>query len=137
MSTATDPRLTLMSKPRLIQRLTDAEKRAQQQADLAAYWRNLLNGVISTGPKPTHDPECVESTRTEAERILRGLPVDPMAEHHRDTLRRALNGGGQKRRQGARCTLPSGAGVCDRLLNVHGFCPNHERAATNRARAAA
>lgn len=133
----TTAHLNLMSKPRLIQRLAAAEARAQQQADLAAYWRNLLNGVISTAPKPTHDPECVESTRTEAARILRGLPADPLAQEHRDTLRAALNTGGRQPLGGPRCTVLTPAGACTRLLNEFGFCSNHERAATNRAKAVA
>lgn len=132
----TTAHLSLMSKPRLIQRLTAAEERAQQQADLAAYWRNLLNGVLDTAPKPTHDPECVESTRTEAARILRGLPVDPLAQEHRDDLMAALNIGGAGRKEGARCNRPSGGKACDRLINEHGFCPRHEWSATVRAQAA-
>jgi hypothetical protein len=128
--------LALMSKPRLIQLVTAIEKRAQQNADLADYWRSVTNGLIDTAPKPDFTPSP-ETTLAEARRILRGLPVDPLAEEHRDTLRAALNHGGRTPQDGDRCTRGNGAGVCGRLLNVHGFCSHCERAATNRAKAAA
>jgi hypothetical protein len=65
--------LELMSKPRLIAIIHGAEARAEQNAELARYWR----------------------------RILRGLPPDPHAQEHRETLAAELNFGGRARRRAA------------------------------------
>lgn len=128
--------LELMSKPRLIQVLAAAERRAQQHAELADYWRGLLNGVLDTAPKPDFAPSP-ETTLLEARRILRGLPVDPLAEEHRDTLRASLNQGGHPHTHPARCTQPVGSGVCGEVLSSQGFCRRCNRAEQNRAEAAA
>lgn len=126
--------LQLMSKPRLVQLVTAIEKRAQQNAELADYWRGITNGLIDTAPKPDFTPSP-ETTLAEARRILRGLPVDPHAEEHRDILRASLNMGGRSPEDGPRCVRGAGAGVCGRLLNVHGFCSHCEPGPTKRANA--
>jgi len=126
--------LQLMSKPRLIALIAAVEKRAQQNAELADYWRSVTNGLIDTAPKPDFTPSP-ETTWAEARRILRGLPVDPLAEQHRDDLLAALNRGGHVKVD--RCTRGVGSGMCGQPLNAAGFCPRCERAASNRAGAAA
>lgn len=108
--------LELMSKPRLIQIIAKAEQRARQNAELADYWRGITNGLIDTAPKPDFVPSP-ETTLMEARRILRGLPVDPLAQEHRDELRAAINHGGGTRKPGPRC------GKDDNLLNALGMCP--------------
>jgi len=122
--------LSLMSKPRLIQLVAAVEKRAQHNAELADYWRSVTSGLIDTAPKPDFVPSP-ETTLAEARRILRGLPADPLAEEHRDTLRAELNlgGVGPARQPGPRCQRIG----CDRLLAGNGACPRHEPARAKRA----
>jgi hypothetical protein len=92
--------LELMSKPRLIAIIHGAEARAEQNADLARYWRRVVSGLIETEPKPSHVP-TPETVMAEARRILRGLPPDPHAQEHRETLAAELNFGGRARRRAA------------------------------------
>ena len=127
--------LQLMSKPRLIHIIGALEKRAQAHAELADYWRGVTNGLIDTAPKPAHLPSP-ETTWAEARRILRGLPVDPHAQEHRDELRAALNMGGRAVDPAKpTCGRATRAGRCGRALNGHGFCPHHDSTATKRAEA--
>jgi hypothetical protein len=128
--------LQLMSKQRLIAIVAAVEKRAQQQAELADYWRSVTSGLIATAPKPDFIPSP-ETTLAEARRILRSLPRDPHAQEHRDVLRSELNllerpaGSGAKRKPGPRCTR----NACDQRLNEFGLCSRCQHAATKRARA--
>ena len=117
----TNAHLQLMSKPRLIAIIEGAESRVRHEKDLAAYWRNLTARLIATEPKPAHLPSP-ETTLEQARRILRGLPVDPHAQEHRDALRSELNYGGRVREPGARCWR----GRCDNLLTDAGLCKKHD-----------
>ena len=105
-----------MSKPRLVAIIEGAEARIRHERDLADYWRNLTARLVATEPKPAHNPSP-ETTLDEARRILRGLPVDPQAQLHRDELRANISSGGQIRRPGPRCAKD------DNLLNAAGMCP--------------
>ncbi len=105
-----------MSKPRLVAIIEGAQARIQQERDLADYWRNMTARLIATEPKPEPD-WSPETTLAEARRILRRLPVDPLAQEHRDELRANISSGGQIRRPGPRCAKD------DNLLNAAGMCP--------------
>ena len=128
--------LQLMSKQRLIAIIAATEKRAQQNAELADYWRSITNGLIDTAPKPDFVPSP-ETTMAEARRILRSLPVDPLAQEHRDELRAVLNlgGAGNGARKGQRLPGPRCAKGCDQRLNEYGHCPRCESAKTRKLRA--
>lgn len=130
--------LQLMSKPRLIAMVEGAEARIRHERNLADYWRNLTARLVATEPKPAHLPSP-ETTLDEARRILRGLPVDPHAQLHRDELRAALNlgGSGNGATKGQRLPGPRCAKGCDQRLNEFGLCPRCQAYQTKRARTAA
>lgn len=129
MSTA---HLQLMSKPRLIAIIEGVESRISHERNLTDYWRNMTARLIATEPKPAHLPSP-ETVLDEARRILRGLPVDPHAQEHREALRAELNCGGQSRKPGQRCWRNG----CGNLLTAAGLCKRHDWRQVRDARAAA
>jgi len=64
---------------------------ARRRSGLARDFLGFGAPALTTSPaepKPDLTPSP-ETTLAEAHRILRGLPVDPLAEEHRDQLRDA------------------------------------------------